>query len=125
MTGIALALPELNDAGIAAMTLLLGRSNFGKEDFDGVFLVEPGGGEAPIVEGAAFAEGDQFFGDGTGGFGLGQGGCDAFVLNEAANEVGEHCVPVLTGAAQFSGSLEMAHKRVLFLLKMSDLARVC
>src|SRR5205085_1407967 len=35
----------------------------------------------------------------------------AFVLNQAANQVGEHRVTMLTGAAELGGSLEMSHNQ--------------
>ena len=48
---------------------------------------------------AFFAEGDYFIGHHAGGFGLGEGGADATVFNEAAHEVGEQRGAMLTGAA--------------------------
>ena len=44
LASVTLPLAEPNDAGVAAATLLLSGSNFGKEDFYGVFLVQPGSG---------------------------------------------------------------------------------
>jgi hypothetical protein len=32
------------------------------------------------------------------------------MFDEAANQIGEHRVPVLAGAAQFGSSLEVSHK---------------
>src|SRR5881296_1110193 len=64
---------------------------------------------AAVVQGAALAEGDHFFGDRTSGFGLGQRGRDAFVFDEAANQVGQHGVAMLAGAAKFGGSFKVAH----------------
>jgi hypothetical protein len=108
--GVALALIQADDAGVAAATIFLAGSDFVEENFYGVFLVEAGGGEAAIMERATLAEGYHFFSDGAGGFGFGQSGGDAFVFDEAANQVREHRVAMGTGAAEFGGAFEVAHK---------------
>jgi hypothetical protein len=108
--GIALALVQPHDTGVSAVALFLRGSNFGEEDLHGVFLVEPGDGEAAVVNGAAFAEGHHLFRYGTGGFGFGDGGNDAFMFDEAADQVPEHGVAMLAGAAQLGGSFKMSHK---------------
>ena len=51
------------------------------------------------MNGAALAEGNHLLGDGSGGLGFGQSGHDAFMFDEAANQVGKHRIPVLAGAA--------------------------
>lgn len=99
LPGVALALAELDDAGIASMPLFLSRGDLVKEDLHSVLLVQARSGEPPIMEAPAFAESDHFLRNGAGGFGLGQGSGNALVLDKAANEVGKHRIPVLTGAA--------------------------
>ena len=68
---IALALAQFDYAGVASVTLLLGRSDFGKEDFDGIFLVQPGGGKPAVVQSAALAQRNHLFGDRAGSLGFG------------------------------------------------------
>ena len=60
LTSVTLALTELNDAGITTMTLFLGWSNLGEEDFNSVFLVESGRGEAAVMQGTPFAQRNHF-----------------------------------------------------------------
>ena len=62
--------------------------------------MQPSGGETPIVQSAALAEGHDFFGDGTRGLGFGHGGFDALVLDQAADQVGEHGVAMIALAAE-------------------------
>ena len=69
------------------------------------------GGEAAGLDGAAFAERDDLFGHGARGLGLGERGGDAFVFDEAANQVGEHRVAVFAGSAQLGSSLKVSHKQ--------------
>jgi len=97
--GVAAAQPQPYDARIASVPLFVRGRNFVEQQFDGIFLVEARCGQAPMVDGAAFAQGDHFFGYGTGCFGLGEGGGDAAVFDEAANQVGQHRIAVLAGAA--------------------------
>src|SRR5262249_26168100 len=87
-----------------------------EQDFDHVLLVQSGRGQPSVVDGSPLAEGNHLFGHGTGSLGLGQGRGNAFVFDEAANQVGEHRIAMFTGAAQFSCSLEVAHKRNVFNL---------
>src|ERR1035437_2128006 len=107
--GVALALVHLDDAGVAAVAVFEGGGDVCEEGFGGVFLAQTGGGQTAGVEGAFLAKGDEFLGDGPRGLGLGEGGGDAFVLDEAANEVGEHRVAMLAGAAQLGRSLQVSH----------------
>src|SRR6266446_7420691 len=107
--GVTLPLVEADDSCVAAMALFLGRGDLVEENFHRVLLVKTRGGQAAIVEGAALAEGDHFLGDRAGGLGFGQRGGHTFVFDEAANQVGEHCISVLAGAAQLGGSLKVAH----------------
>ena len=46
----------------------------------------------------------------AGGFGFGQGGSDAAMFDEAADQVGEHGIAMLELAAQLCGSFTMSHK---------------
>jgi hypothetical protein len=62
------------------------------------------------MNGAALAERDHFFGDGTRGLGLGQSRRHALVFDQAANEVGQHRVAMFGRAAQFGRSLQVSHK---------------
>jgi hypothetical protein len=110
MSGIALALPKFDNSGVAAMAFFLRRGYLVEKNFHGIFLMQPGSGESPIVDAPSLAQGDHFLSHRAGGFRLSQRGGDAFVFDEAANQVGKHRIAVLTGAAQFGGSLEMAHK---------------
>jgi hypothetical protein len=72
--------------------------------------MEPGGGQAAVVQSAALAQGDHLLGDGPGGFGLGQGRDDAAVFDEAANQAGQHAIAMLARAAQFGCAFKVAHK---------------
>src|SRR5258705_5670742 len=92
------------------MTLFLAGSDFVEQDLNGVFLMQARGSQAAIVKGAALAEGDHFFSDGARGFGFGQGGGDAFVFDEAADQVCEHGIAMLAGAAEFGGAFKVAHR---------------
>ena len=94
LRGVTLALVQLHDAGVTAVALFVSGSDFVEEDLHGIFLVQPGGGNAAVVQGAAFAQRDHFLGHGTGRLGLRQGGRDAVVLDEAANQIGQHRIPV-------------------------------
>lgn len=49
LAGVALALAQLNDAGIAAVAFFLARSNLAEEDFNGVLLVQARGGKAAVM----------------------------------------------------------------------------
>ena len=109
MGGIALALVQADDAGVATLAFGLGGREFVEEDAHHVILVKAGGGQTAIVEGAGFAKGDHFLGDGAGGLGFGKGRGDALVLDQAAHQVGQHGVAMLAGATKFGGSFEVAH----------------
>jgi hypothetical protein len=106
---VAGALAELNDASVTAAAIFLGRSDFGEQDFYRVFLMEAGYGQSAGSEGTAFAKRDHFFRHRTGRFGFGQGGSDALMLNEAANQIGEHGVAVVASSAKFGCAFEVAH----------------
>jgi hypothetical protein len=112
LAGVALALIEANDSGVAAVTILLGRSDFGEENFDRVFLMKAGHSKPAVVQCAVFAECHHLLGNRAGGFRLGQSCRDAFVLNEAANHVGKHRVAVLASAPEFGRSFKVSHKEI-------------
>src|SRR5215831_907647 len=107
--GVALALVEANDTSVAAGAVFVGGGDLVEEHFDRVFLMQACGSEAAIVHGAALAKSDHFFGDGARGFGLGERCGDAFVFDEAADEVGEHRVAMGASATEFGGTFEVAH----------------
>jgi hypothetical protein len=110
LTGIALALVEANDSRVTAVTVFLGRGDLGEENLDRVFLMEAGYSESAIVQCAVLAECYHFLSDRSSGFGLGQAGGDTFVLDEAANHIGEHRIAMFAGAAQFGRAFEVSHK---------------
>jgi hypothetical protein len=73
-------------------------------------LAKSGGGKPAGMEGALLAEGDHFFRHGPGGAGLGQGGGNPPMFNQAGNQIRQHSVPVGTGSAKFGGVLQVTHK---------------
>jgi hypothetical protein len=75
-----------------------------EQDFDSVLLVQPGGSQSAIVESAALTERDHLLSDRPGGFGFGQGRGDAVVFDQAAHQIGEHGIAMLTGAAEFGSA---------------------
>ena len=70
---------------------------------------QPRGGQPAMVQGAPLAKGHHLLGDDARRLGLGQGGDDFILLDEAAYHVGEHRVAVLPGAAQLGGSDSVTH----------------
>src|SRR5258708_22513633 len=69
-----------NDAGVAAGAIGEFGRDFAEEFFGDRRRHDVGGGLAARLQGVALAEGDHFFGYGTRGFGTGQGGGNAAVL---------------------------------------------
>src|SRR5581483_3735626 len=108
--GVALPLMQLHDARVAAAAFLLGGRDFVEQDPDRVFLVQTRRRQPAVVQRPGLAEGDHLFGHRTRRLGLRQGGRHALVLDQAANQVGQHCVPVFAGAPQFRRSLQVSHK---------------
>ena len=101
---------KANNASVTAASLFLRRGDFVEENFDDIFLVQAGSREAAIVRAAALAESDHFFGYGSGGFGFCERGRDPLMLNKTADQVGQHGIAVLAGAAELSGAFEVAHR---------------
>ena len=62
-----------------------------------------------MVQGTPFAEGHHLLGNDARRLGLGQGGGDFLLLDEAAHHVGEHRISMLPGAAQLGGSYSVSH----------------
>ena len=124
---------ELDDARVAAHAILKRRGDLIEQDANHVVLTaplfaellagdslgpgekpalgrpQPCGGQTAMVQGAPFAEGHHLLGDDARGLGLGQGGGDFLLLDEAAHQVGEHRVSMLPGAAQLGGSYSVSH----------------
>ena len=124
---------ELDDARVAAHAILKRRGDLIEQDANHVVLLaplfaellagdslgpgekpalgrpQPCGGQAAMVQGAPFAEGHHLLGDDACRLGLGQGGGDFLLLDEAAHQVGEHRVSMLPGAAQLGGSYSVTH----------------
>ena len=58
---------------------------------------------------AIFSEGYHFFGERTNGLGLGQCGFDTFVLDQAANLIGEERFAMLSGTPELDRLLLVPH----------------
>ena len=110
LSGIALTLVQANDSRVAAVAILEAGRNVFEENLGGIFLMQSRNGQTTMMDGAALAERDHFLGHGSRGFGFGQGGCDAPVFDQAADQVGEHGIAMLKLAAQFGRSFTMSHK---------------
>ena len=82
------------------------------------------------VNRARFAEREKFLRHGAGRLGLRERGSHPLVLDEAANQICQHRVPMLTGAAEFGGSFPMTHdgssdsKRFGFFLGRLEQGRI-
>src|SRR6185436_14043447 len=100
---------QLDDAGVAARPSFLARSDFVEEDLHGIFLMKTGCRETAVVKGAALAEGDHLFRNGSRGFRLGQRGGDSLVDNQAADQIRQHRVAMCRSAAEFCCSFTMTH----------------
>ena len=98
-SSVALALVQTNDSSVTTVAFFLRGSNFVEQNFYRVLLMKTRDGKTPIMDSAALAERDHLLSHGPSGFRLGNGGDDALVLDETANQVSEHGVAVLAGAA--------------------------
>jgi hypothetical protein len=133
LSRVTLALIHFDDASVATRPGLKCGCQFFEQDTHNVFLrppflsvslapvqgpgllAKPGSSKATGVESPAFAKGDELFGDRPCGAGLGEGGGDSFMFDEAADEIGKHRIAMRSRAPEFGGVFEMAHgERVLF-----------
>jgi len=104
-----LALVHLDDASVATTAIFLGGSDLVEENLNHVFLVKAGNGEAAVMDGAGFAEGNHLFSDAASGLGLREGRFDTLVLDKATHKVGEHGVAMFARASQLGGAFQVAH----------------
>ena len=100
---------ELGDAGVAAEAIGRRGSDRGEEFAHRGFLPQHRNGQAAGVKVSALSERDHFFRERAHGFGLGEGGADLFVLDQAAHEVREQRAPVARIALQFFDFVPMSH----------------
>ena len=98
-SGVADTTTELDDAGVSTLARCGAWGDFGEEGFDGVLLPELASGKTAGVEISTLAQGHQFLGERANGFRLGESGLDAFVLDEAANLIGEQGITMGRAAA--------------------------
>ena len=87
--GISQTLAQLDDAGIAALAFRAKRSDFIKQPLNGGRIMNGGGSQAAGMHVTALGKRNQLFHIGAQGLGLGQGGGDASIEDEAACLVGE------------------------------------
>ena len=94
-----MTLIEADDSRVTTVALLLGGRDVGEQDFHRILLVQSRDRQATIMKRPGFPERHHFFGDRPSGFGLGQGGGNAFMFDQAANHVREHRSAMRRGAA--------------------------
>ena len=87
---VRLALAQLHDAAVPALAVLRGLCHFREELGNDLRLRERGQGLPAGVEGGLLGQGDELLHVGAESLGLGQGGGDAAVADEAASLVGQH-----------------------------------
>ena len=108
-SGVAEALAQLDDAGVATLAIRSTGRDIGKEFFYGILLTEVSSGETAGVKITTLAKGDHFLGEGPDGLGFREGGLNAFVFDQAADLVREHGIAMSGGAAEFDGFFLVAH----------------
>ena len=106
---VALAGFELDDAGVAAGTAGHGGDNGVEELLHSLDTAQARGGETAGGKGALAGKGDHFLGVAAGGLGLGKGGADAAVEDEAGDEHAEELLAVGLGTSEFFGEFAVAH----------------
>jgi hypothetical protein len=111
LSAVADAFAQLDDPGVAAVTVGIARSHFFEDLLDGVFVVDLGHGQTAMMQGGFFAEGDHLFRQAAAGLGLRHRGPDLTVRagEQAADHVGEHRIAMRRGPAQFQRIYFMTH----------------
>src|SRR5207249_8773147 len=107
--GVPSTLAELDDAGVTAATFLLGGSDLVEQDAHGVLPVKTGSRQTAVMQRAILAERDHFLSHRARGTGPRHGGGHVLVLDQAADQIRQHRVAVLAGAAQLGGSFQVTH----------------
>src|SRR5205823_12095179 len=108
-SGVALALTKSDNAGVTAVTTGRAWRDVIEQFFDGILLPQHRESRPSRVKRAIFSEGYHFFGERTNGLGLGQCGFDTFVLDQAANLIGEQRFAMLSGASELDRLLLVPH----------------
>jgi hypothetical protein len=93
------------------MALLLRGSDLIEQNAHGILLVQSRRCYAPIMNGAAFAQGNHFLSHGANGFRLLQRRGDATVFDETANHISQHRIAMLAGSPEFGRSLKVTHTK--------------
>ena len=109
---IALTLAELNDASVTAISRCSARRDVIEQFFDGVFLPQHGQRGTPRVDRTVLAQRHHFFRERANGFRFRERGFNALVLDQAANLIGEQCLPMFCGAAELDRFLLVSHARM-------------
>jgi hypothetical protein len=119
---------HFDDASVSTLAVFENRGNFIKQHTHDILLAsldhfclgrkhslgimpqarchEPSG-----VNGAALTERHHLFRYWSSSFGFSQSGGHAFVGDQAANQIGQHGIPMLSRTAEFRSSFLMSHVR--------------
>src|ERR1700722_9029802 len=109
---VAVAEAGLDDAGIAAMTVLVaGRQNV-EQLLDLIDIAPLGAPLAAHGEPALLAERHELLDDRTQFLGLRQRGNDLLVLDQGGAHIGEHRAAMLGGAVEFAVNLAVTHETI-------------
>ena len=65
--------------------------------------------KANFISLALLAKSNHLISHNSGGLGLGKGGLDTTMLNQAAHEIGKQCGAMLRGATQFGFAMAVTH----------------
>ena len=109
MGGIAGPLANADDAGVATLPVGMLFAEVGEQFLDEVLLAEEGDGLPALVQGATLGESDHPVGVLADFLGFGNGGGDAAVLNQAADQIGQHGPTMLGFEAQRGCCGTMSH----------------
>ena len=107
---VALAVTQLDDAGVAAVAISELRTDLVEQLLNCVVVVEQLGNVAAICESAALCLGNQLLNVRTQQLGLGVGGLNLAVLDELLREVGQNLLLVRSGAAETGTLLRGRHR---------------
>src|SRR5882757_4280437 len=122
---IAIAKTGLDDAGIAALAVLVAGGENVEQLFGLIEVAHLGDRLPPHGETALLAERDQLLHDRAQFLRLRQRGDDLLVLDQRRAHIGEHRAPVLGGAIELAMNLAVTHGLFLNTCSVATARRTC
>src|SRR5262249_33412255 len=107
---VAVTEAGLDDAGVAALAILVARRQRVEQLLDHVGVAHLGDRLAAVGEAALLAERDKLLDDRTQLLCLGQRGDDLLVLDQGCAHVAEHRAAMLGGAVELAMNLAVTHE---------------